>query len=549
MNEHFSKRRYYLKKKDSKDFCKSPLNIEYDKSRNSQKKIYSSGYKNTDTSMKKFEQRKDKYENDVNFISPQFNRYQNNIKQKCYYNVFNNIKYYKNNHYREDNKKKITRKLIDKIIRIQSNWRGYFIRKITISGIKKYIGKVALIKYLDILFKNNIRYVLYELRNWYNIRKAQRKDILKNKYNRFNNKNNNIINNNKIFNNRAMRYQNNYNDDKNYNKGKSVDVVPVKKVYNKSKPKDSIMNINKVKISPKKRILKKEKDFEKSNDNKRLLNFSKEKSNLDKPIKIIYIPKKVNLNSRNFFKNIKYKRKDSFDKLFKVLVQKYYKSNYPIFIERIKSFINRINIKKEALNKLLNLLGKIKLRWNYQKLIELIKLNDKKEEKNENNSKDFFPLKKIIDKIDKTKRKNILSKNFQIWKELSYSNKVPRLTEISFSKSEIHVNSSNKKHIKVKYSKILNSYTSLGSYKSDNKSFNNISHGKKMKIKNIVVNSIDNLPDYKLNKKNSVSEVFRFKSTHNLVKKKEYKLSNLINKMENKKLKKFCFIFWNKLDK
>ena len=48
------------------------------------------------------------------------------------------------------------------IIRIQSAWRGYFLRKIAVGSIKKYIGFIALIKYLEKVLFKNIEYDFYE---------------------------------------------------------------------------------------------------------------------------------------------------------------------------------------------------------------------------------------------------------------------------------------------------------------------------------------------------------------------------------------------------
>ena len=48
------------------------------------------------------------------------------------------------------------------IVKIQAAWRGYFLRKIAIGSIKKYIGFMALIKYLEKLFYNNIEYLFNE---------------------------------------------------------------------------------------------------------------------------------------------------------------------------------------------------------------------------------------------------------------------------------------------------------------------------------------------------------------------------------------------------
>ena len=50
----------------------------------------------------------------------------------------------------------------DYIIKIQSVWRGYFLRKIAVGSIKKYIGFIALVKYMEKIFFNNIEYLYYE---------------------------------------------------------------------------------------------------------------------------------------------------------------------------------------------------------------------------------------------------------------------------------------------------------------------------------------------------------------------------------------------------
>ena len=44
---------------------------------------------------------------------------------------------------------------IKKIIKIQSAWKGYFLRNIVIKSIKKYIAFIALIKYMEKIMNNN----------------------------------------------------------------------------------------------------------------------------------------------------------------------------------------------------------------------------------------------------------------------------------------------------------------------------------------------------------------------------------------------------------
>ena len=124
-----------------------------------------------------------------------------------------------------------------KIIKIQSAWRGYFLRKITVGGIKKYIGFIALFKYLEkivnaykrSLFDDLIN-ILKKKSNAENLKYKYRK-LVKNedKYNKEQNNNNeksnnnnrrfrnfNLLRNNKKDNNtEKVLFQNNYifNDD------------------------------------------------------------------------------------------------------------------------------------------------------------------------------------------------------------------------------------------------------------------------------------------------------------------------------------------------
>ena len=53
--------------------------------------------------------------------------------------------------------KSIRNNNIEKIIKIQAYWRGYYLRTIAIGGIKKYIGFIALIKYIQKKYILNIK--------------------------------------------------------------------------------------------------------------------------------------------------------------------------------------------------------------------------------------------------------------------------------------------------------------------------------------------------------------------------------------------------------
>ena len=87
----------------------------------------------------------------------QYKLFKNNIKEEKRYPV---IVIQKKNTYISPNpnfsnyNKYSNRK---KIIKIQSNWRGYFLRKIAVGSIKKYIGFVALMKYLEKIMDNNLK--------------------------------------------------------------------------------------------------------------------------------------------------------------------------------------------------------------------------------------------------------------------------------------------------------------------------------------------------------------------------------------------------------
>ena len=76
------------------------------------------------------------------------------------------------------------------IIKIQSVWRGYFFRNIAVGSIKKYIGFIALIKYMEKSFFNNIEYLFYDF--LYLLKKYCNES--KYIYKKINNKNDNLRN-------------------------------------------------------------------------------------------------------------------------------------------------------------------------------------------------------------------------------------------------------------------------------------------------------------------------------------------------------------------
>ena len=119
------------------------------------------------------------------------------------------------------------------IIKIQAAWRGYFLRKIAVGSIKKYIGFIALMQYLEKAIKNNKKYLLNEIVNLL-------KNCSKNKNYQFRYKRifrNNVINNNNKKDNNEKKYNNNrryrnfINSNKN-EKNNNTEKVMFKNVYN-----------------------------------------------------------------------------------------------------------------------------------------------------------------------------------------------------------------------------------------------------------------------------------------------------------------------------
>ena len=139
----------------------------------------------------------------------QYKLFKNNIKEEKMYPV---IVIQKKNTYISPNpnfsnyNKYSNRK---KIIKIQSNWRGYFLRKIAVGSIKKYIGFVALMKYLEKIMDNNLRFLFLYVINL--LRKYVGELKIRNKYRK--NNNNEINNNRRRY--RQFRYSPDINGAKN----------------------------------------------------------------------------------------------------------------------------------------------------------------------------------------------------------------------------------------------------------------------------------------------------------------------------------------------
>ena len=179
-----------------------------------------------------------------------------NINNYDYNKIFTNQSYdlvsdsynYKNNN---NNKKKYPIIIVDKnkryrfstynnndekksIIKIQSVWRGYYLRKIAVGSIKKYIGFIALMKYLEKTIKNNKKDLFNEIINLLkkftddkNYKYRFKRIRKNNDINSNNKKENNETNNNYNNNNRRFRNFNNINN----NESNNVEKVMFKNVY------------------------------------------------------------------------------------------------------------------------------------------------------------------------------------------------------------------------------------------------------------------------------------------------------------------------------
>ena len=187
-----------------------------------------------------------------------------------------------------------------KIIKIQSAWRGYFLRKIAVGSIKKYIGFVALMKYSEKIIFNNKKYMFDILINL--LKKYTDDKNLKYKYRRINKTNCNDYNekNNNNFN---RRYHRNFlvsqdkNEKKDNNQEKvlfinnylfnNVEFEPTKKTFNDIK-RNSDNNKRGVTIyfvsKEKEKEQRKEKqtDNEKEGEKRRIEKEKRQKEKIDR---------------------------------------------------------------------------------------------------------------------------------------------------------------------------------------------------------------------------------------------------------------------------
>ena len=393
---HPSKVFYHLKNNYWKDLtnyyphsnnsCLYKTNIS---SGNKDYKKYNTKYSIYNTSFKKINNSRDYSINDYKIKTNSNTNLNTNFRNiKNYRNCFNTSYDFKNIKYKIPNKKEekripvivVTKKSNYKtstnffkrrknIIKIQSAWRGYFLRKIAVGSIKKYIGFIALIKYLEKIYFNNIEYLFFEflflVNKYCNKRKTKyiyKKIIYKeNKLQKF------------IFRNKKKSNDNNTNENNNI-LGEKLLKTNLFKSQNFELERDkSESNITDIIESSNKKnsygvtiyFLNNEKEM-KEEDNKINNNIINKKKSLHFKNKseinnnIIYKPKKIlcfqkkNIEIQSF-KNNYYNKKFIIQTIINLIIKKCYFKNYPIFKYKLK-ILQKLNLIKFKLNTLSNLI-------------------------------------------------------------------------------------------------------------------------------------------------------------------------------------------------
>ena len=410
--------------------------------------------------------------------------------------------YIKNKNF--ENKKK------NGIIKIQSAWRGYFLRKLAIGSIKKYIGFLSLIKYMEKIYIKSMKFLfLFRL-----------KKITKDFINGNNNKN-------FVF--------------------KKIKLGKSKNEYERSK-----INTPDNKIYIRKKEMK-GKDY---------FNLKNESRYDSKEIqKSVYIPKKINIyklekkkcllknnmNNRIIIKNF-----------IKNINKRCYYQYYPIFLYRLK-ILQKTNLFHNKLLKLKNVIDLIdkkhikkifkKYRDHvlFQKIKEDIHKNkdnkevDKKSDEKGNINNSIF--KQLINK--KIEKENqyyniLIKKYFKLWFDQNNNNNNNN-NNISVFKNNNYSSTTEKKvkkkHLKIKYSHEI-SFKTESSFFSDKKDKSksntiNASHKKIMKVKRKILKTNNNLRNF-LNSNLKLAP-------------KMIKMGKLINKFDNKNILSKYFISWKKV--
>ena len=319
------------------------------------------------------------------------------------------------------------------IIKIQSAWRGYFLRKIAIGSIKKYIGFIALIKYIQKIYdKNNKKLLMIKLKEYNN------KSI-----------NPKMYNNENIYINQREKENEFYSSHDLYNiieKNKKILYIP-KKIGKFQKRKNPVNNYTKIKIKRFIKIINKVYYFQ-------------------------YYP--ILLYRLKILQNLKL---------------------YYNILNQMKNIINLINHKriKKAFNKYrdYNILEKIKEEINKNNQTIKYKLINKNQKDIINKDINYSPIKNLIKKKyekEKEIKEILINKYFKLWnKNITNQNEshIPYISDYCSTQER-----RKKKHIKIKYSNDY-SFRTENSLRSETKDKikHSISKIKKMNIKSVVINA------------------------------------------------------------
>ena len=528
--------------------------------------------------------------NKINF-NDDYNKDNNNNKNEN--NLISNIKFINNSskekvkkdykwRYHYTNKKK-------EIIRIQSIWRGYYFRKIKI----EYILSVF-VKNLKIIINNKLKILYKKFLNSLKNNKNKKNKFVKSyninlaeKYNNNNNKrhlsynqlNQNIDYKNNINNiipiNKRVEINKNSNELKKLKNKYNNNIINIEK--NKNDNDDDIFNIPiKIIYIPKKV----------SNNNNRYYYLKRitriKKIKLESFIK--FIKKKFYSIYFNVLKNkyntnsILYKIKNLvfvIDSILKNHMKKY----LSVYREKILDIKAKEEIKKKKELILLNekenvsvkilinkgTIIKVKkssfgLKRNIDKNIKVISknknniindiilenINESDNEEENKNKKNYYryrrrnkekPLKLLKKLVIKKNENNlrILNKYFNQWKNSNiFNEKKSKIKFRNMHSPDIQLRGNKKRHIKIKYSKALTSKTSLSSIKTERSNTSGILNIKKMKVRNIIVNSSD-------------YQYLKHKTENNY--NRSFKLSKIIKKIENRNIIAKCFKYWKKIKK
>ena len=271
-------------------------------------------------------------------------------------------------------------------------------------------------------------------------------------------------------------------------------------------------------------------------------NRNKTNSNYFKTKKLVLA---IDLILKNYLRNyLKIYREKILDIKVKEEVMK--KKTLSILNESENNNIKLNEEKKSSIKLKKNIDKNLKVKFLKKNLVDNIIMENINESENEDENqkintefrkeKDkFMLLKKIVAKKIKCNL-IILNKYFNKWKKFSdlFNDNGPRikLRNMHSPDMEIRGNKNKKKHIKIKLSRALTSKTSLSSIKSEGRS-NSSSHFyiKKMRVRSVVIN-INNY------------SIINYKTENNY--KRNTKLYEILNKIDNKSDIIKCFKIWKK---